>query len=114
VKTLDQIRLSQKQEQALYEIRERLFNIFEIEAITLYGSVSRGEADIESDIDLLIVTANPIGRIQRHKITDIVFEINLKFDTNYSTTVVDKTSWEEGIFSILPLKKEILRDGIAL
>ncbi len=39
----------------------------------------------------------------RHQI-DIVFEINLRFDTNVSTLVVDRKSWESRLFSVLPPK----------
>ncbi|MEK9136627.1 MAG: nucleotidyltransferase domain-containing protein, partial [Bacteroidota bacterium] len=84
------------------------------DGIVLYGSFSRGESDEESDIDLLVFTRLPLQRKVRHQITDTVFEVNLKYDTNFSTLVVDRASWESGIFSILPVRDEILRDGIAL
>jgi predicted nucleotidyltransferase len=114
MKTLDQVELSQDQRQALAEIRERLADSFDIEAIKLFGSASRGETDEESDIDLLIITRIPLRRIVRHQITDIVCEINLKYDTNLSTLVVDQESWDTGVYSVLPLHDEILREGIAL
>ena len=114
MKTIDQVQLSPNQLQALAELRKKLFGSFGIEAINLFGSIARGEADKESDIDLLIVTRQTLKRPVRHKITDIVFEINLKYDTNFSTLVVDRKSWESGVFSILPLRDEILRDGVAL
>jgi len=44
--------------------------------------------------------------------TDIVFDVNLQFGTNFSTLVVDQESWEAGIISVLPLRNEIIRDGI--
>jgi hypothetical protein len=53
-------------------------------------------------------------RVKRHQITDITFDINLKYDTNFSTLVLDKETWENGEFSVFPLKEEILRDGIRL
>ncbi|MCX5894353.1 MAG: nucleotidyltransferase domain-containing protein [Proteobacteria bacterium] len=114
MKTIDQVQLSPNQLQALAELRKKLFGSFGIEAINFFGSVVRGEADEESDIDLLIVTRQTLKRPVRHQITDIVFEINLKYDTNFSTLVVDRNSWESGVFSILPLRDEILRDGVAL
>jgi uncharacterized protein len=114
MKTLDQIKLAKNQRQALAELRQRIIGTFDIEAINLFGSVSRGEADEESDIDLLIITRIPLRRIVRHQITDIVCEINLKYDTNLSTLVVDQESWNTGVFSVLPLHDEILREGIAL
>jgi predicted nucleotidyltransferase len=112
MKTIEQIGLSKNQEQALAEIRGLLSGKFGIVAITLFGSVARGNADEESDIDLLIVTAEPLARPVRHEITDIVFEVNLRRDTNFSTLVVDRRSWESGLFSVTPLHDEIIREGV--
>ena len=114
MKTIDQIQLAQNQRQALAEIQKLLMGAYGIEQITLYGSVSRQESDNESDIDLLLVTHAPLERSVRHQITDIVCEINLRNDTNFSTLVVDRDTMENGLYSILPLHDEIFRDGIAL
>ena len=114
METLSNIALSKNQYKALEELRRRLFHMFDIESLILFGSTARGEADEESDCDLLIVTANPLTRTERHEITDMVFEINLLHDTNFSTLVVDHDSWETGTFSVLPLREEITKNGIKL
>lgn len=114
VKRSDTITLTPNQAQVLDELRRRLFDEYDIEALVLYGSVARGEADEESDLDLLIVTAQPLTRFARHSITDAVFELNLHYGTNLSTLVVDRKSWEAGPISVLPLRDEILKEGISL
>jgi uncharacterized protein len=114
VKTLDEIKFTPRQHEALNELRRRLLDSFDIEALHLFGSVARNEADEDSDIDLLVVTEQPLKRPVRHQITEIVFEINLQYDTNFSTLVVDRTAWEEGLFSVLPIHDEIMREGVTL
>lgn len=114
MRKLDNNTLSSNQYQALGELRQRLFDMFDIDTLIIYGSAARAEADEESDIDLLIVTLKPLSRSARHEITDIVFEINLTYSTNFSTLVIDHISWKSGAFSVLPLKEEILKDGIKL
>jgi len=114
MKSIDEVQLTLSQRQALALIRQRIMKLFEICSIHLYGSVVRGSADEESDIDLLIITNHPLTRTVRHQITDIVFEINLQFNANFSTLVVDRTLWEEGIYSVLPIHDEILQEGIVL
>lgn len=114
MKTIDQLKLTPAQRQALAELREKLLGAYEIEAISLFGSIARGDADDESDIDLLLVTRIPLKRTSRHQITDIVFEVNLEYDTNFSTLVVDRASWESGIFSVLPMREEIIRDAVPI
>ncbi len=93
MKTLDQLQFTPVQWQALDELRCRLTGSFGISAMSLYGSHARGEAEAESDI---------------------VFEVNLKYDTNFSTLVVDKASWEHGMISVLPIRAAIQEEGISL
>ena len=113
MKHLNEIVLSQNQSQALTELQRRLVEAFDIEALRLYGSVARGEADEESDLDVLVVTSEPLPRPIRHRITDLVFDINLQYGTNISTLVVDRAAWETGC-SVLLIREEILRDGVPL
>jgi len=112
MKHVDDISLTSAQREALADIKRRLVGMFDIRAIVLYGSVARNQADEESDVDLLVVTAQRLTRLQRHEITNVVFEVNLRYDTNFSTLVVDQESWETGMFSVLPIHTEIVRDGI--
>jgi predicted nucleotidyltransferase len=110
----DNVKLNKIQKAAFEEIRISLKNLFPIQSIILFGSFARGGGDPESDVDLLILTKKQINRSERHKITDLIFEINLKYGTNFSTLVLDKHSWENGIYSVLPIKEEILKEGVEL
>jgi predicted nucleotidyltransferase len=112
LKQIDDIPVTPTQLEALSEIKRRLLEKFDIKAFVLYGSVARGQANEESDVDLLVVTSQPLTRFERHEITNVVFEVNLQYDTNFSTLVVDLKSWESGIISVLPVRDEIIRDGI--
>lgn len=114
MKRLDDVSLSPNQLQALDEVRRRLVHDFNVEAILLYGSVVREEADEESDLDLLVLTTEPLTRTARHGITDAVFEVNLHHGTNLSTLVIDRSAWETGPVSVLPIRDEILKEGIPL
>lgn len=114
MKRLQDVSLTPNQRQALAELRRRLFDEFDIKTMILYGSVARGEADEESDLDLLILTTQPLTRFERHRITDAVFEVNLRCGTNISTLVVDHRSWSVGALVVLPIRHEILEEGITL
>ncbi len=112
MKQLVDVPLSPSLRQALNELRLRLLTGFDVETIMLFGSTARDDTDDESDQDLLIVTSHPLTRPARHQITDLTFEINLRYGTNISTLVIDRDSWEAGAVSVLPIRVEILRDGV--
>lgn len=114
MKKIDDVALEAPQWEAISALQSRLRRVFPIHALALYGSGARGEADAESDLDVLVVTEQRLTRWERHRITDLVFDINLRLGTNLSTLVVDRAAWEEGPLSVLPLRAEILREGIAV
>lgn len=111
---MTEAKLNAVESEALHEIKERVAADFPVVDFILYGSAVRGEADEESDLDLMIVVSEPISRYRRHEITDIVFEVNLRFETNFSTLVVDQATWETGMISILPIRNEILKNGVSV
>jgi len=113
-KKTDKIFDAPKNVQALKELKSRLSDAFDIEKMILYGSVARAEADEESDSDLLILTNQPMKRFERHRITDVIFEVNLRHGMNFSSLVLDRAAWETGLVSVLPIREEVRRDGIVI
>lgn len=108
------LKISKQETRAIEEIKRRMLARGDVEELILYGSAARNEKEAESDIDVLVITSRPFTRFGRHEITDAVFEVNLQYDTNISTVVVDRKSWDSGLFSVLPLHAEIAREGVPL
>ncbi len=110
--SLNDTLLTKTQARALTEISTKIKEKFKIKNIIIYGSIVRNEFEEESDIDLLIITSKLLPRRIRHRITDIVFDVNLEYETNFSTFVVDENSWDNGPYSILPIYNEISKEGV--
>ena len=102
------------QQSALKALREADFGDVEVVRWVLFGSVARGEATEDSDLDVLALTARPTTRAERHRITDAAFEVNLRYGTSISTLVTDEQNWTQGLLSVLPVAREVERDGIEL
>jgi uncharacterized protein len=114
MKILSDLRLPQPLHDALRVARERIAEEFAVNRIVLFGSVARGEADEESDVDLLIVLKDPPSHQQRDLITSIILDINLEYDTNLSELIVDRRTWDTGLLSVLPIHQAIEEEGIRL
>jgi predicted nucleotidyltransferase len=111
---INELNISTAQKNALQESWQRLKAAYPIKKMVIYGSVARGDATAESDIDLLIITKKRMNHRQRHAMCDIIFEVNLTYGTTISILVVDWKTWQTGLWSVLPIKREIEHDGILL
>jgi len=112
---LAQTSLSTVELEALAELKRRLLAEFDfVEQLILFGSAARGTADEESDIDLLVLTKCRLPNSLRHQITYMVFDLNLEYETNFTTLVIPLDEWNTGLVSVLPIKLEIDREGIML
>ncbi len=80
----------------------------------LFGSKVKGKADVESDIDLLIVLPCEVTEEIRRRIIHKIFNINLAFEINISGLIISEKEWESPIFSFLPIHVSIEEEGITL
>lgn len=114
MKTLHDLQLPKNVLDALQAARDQLVAEFAVDRIVLFGSVVRGEADEESDVDLLVVLKDPPSHQLRNRITHVILDINLEYDTNLSELIVDRESWDHGPLSVLPIHQVIAEEGIPL
>jgi len=99
---------------AIQAARNRLTAECSVERLMLFGSVVRGESDAESDADLLIVLTEPPTAQVRDRITSLILDINLAYDTNLSELIVDQQTWDTGLPAALPIHAEIEAEGSRL
>ena len=113
-KKLADLKLRQNLSDALRAAQERLAQEFRIDRILLFGSVVRGTAAEGSDEDLLIVLKEPADHPIRDRISNIILDVNLAYETNLSELIVDRETWDQGIPSSLPIHKIIEEEGVSL
>ncbi|MBD3321118.1 MAG: nucleotidyltransferase domain-containing protein [Chitinivibrionales bacterium] len=106
--------LTSNEKAALEEIKRRVSAQFDVRHYILFGSKVRGDAQPDSDIDLLIITGRKLEHRERHIISDILTDVNLDFDTLYSFITVEEQEWKSKLYSFYPLHKNVTREGIAV
>ena len=99
---------------AVRHLRNELAEITEVLSVIVFGSVARGEATADSDLDLLAVTSRELSYAEETAAYDAVYRTNLQYDTNISIVVVDAARWESPLWSKLPLYQAVQQEGMLL
>ncbi len=113
MKRLEDISLKENERKAITEAAAILRSQFPVVQVILFGSKARGDDSPESDMDLLILTSRPVTPPEKEAMTRALFALELERDVVISKVVVPQDSWEHGPYRVLPLHREIDRDGVA-
>lgn len=81
---------------------------YRIYEIILFGSTVRGEAEEESDIDVLIIADG----VTQKEVSKIAFQILLKYGEVISSIVEDKQQFEK--YKDYSFHRNILREGVEI
>lgn len=112
MKTINDLRLEYREKCAISEASRVLKEKFLVEKVVLFGSKARGDDDKESDIDLLVLTSQPVPWNQRKAINNALYEIQMTYDVIISPLITTVEEWNEGTFSVLPVHEEISNQGV--
>jgi len=80
--------------------------------LVLYGSIARDQADISSDIDMLVLLTQPFDFFQELRtISELLYPIQLESEKLISVKPVLEKDYEDGK---LQLYRNAKRDGVAI
>lgn len=106
--------MNQKQiEKALQALKQVLVSRFgkDVE-LMIFGSVARGDYHEHSDIDILVVLPFHVDNAIEEQIFDIAYDIELEYDLIIGTIVYSKDFWYSDRAVVMPLYKNIQREGL--
>ena len=113
-KKLNEANLEANELKALRELKSRLLEKFSDAKIILYGSKARGDSTPESDIDLLILMERPVTNELEEAITKISYDVELRCDVAFGKLVKNRNFWDTPLANVMPIHRNIDREGIAL
>ncbi len=105
---------SQETSNLLKKVQDEVHSLLPGADIILYGSRARLEADLESDWDFLILLDQQPDQQIVAELRDRLYELELESDTVLSTIVRSRDEWNSELYSILPFKEIVERDGVVL
>jgi len=97
---------------AVLEAAEVLSSHFHLDRIVLYGSKARGDDDADSDIDLLILTSQPISVAEGFRFTELLQPVQHRHRCIISPLRLTSEEWYHGVYQVLGIRTEIDREGI--
>jgi predicted nucleotidyltransferase len=82
--------------------------------IVLYGSRARGDAQEDSDFDLLILVDGPVHWTTERLLGDSLYDLELETGKLLSIQVIAKEKWNSPLFQAMPFWQNVDRDGIMI
>jgi uncharacterized protein len=82
--------------------------------IILYGSRARGEAETDSDWDLLVLVDELATPARTSAVRRRLFELELETDTILSAQVESQGDWDSALFRAMPFHANVVEEGVEL
>jgi predicted nucleotidyltransferase len=100
-------------EKAIQALKGKLINRFgpDVE-LRIFGSVARGDYHAHSDVDILVVLAGPVNNGVEEQVFDMAYDIELEYGLVIGTIVYSKEFWYSDRAAVMPLYKNIQREGL--
>lgn len=95
-------------------LRERLSAWPDIQGAWLFGSVARGDADSDSDVDLLIVADDLESSDLHERMSRLHADVRSWTGNDVQLVEHSPSSWKELVRAENPLVQQIRQDGMAL
>ena len=105
---------SRENSSLLKKVQDQVHSLLPGADIILYGSRARFEADLESAWDFLILLDQQPDQQIVAELRDRLYELELETDTVLSTIVRTWDEWNSELYSVLPFKEVVERDGVVL
>lgn len=106
--------ITDEEKEILTRCRKAVESIDPSAEMILYGSRARGNAEPESDYDLLIIVDGEVSLKREDIICRQLFPIELDTGKVLSAIVYSRQQWDTKLYRAMPFHRNIERDGVIL
>jgi len=92
-------------------LKSKLQSHVQLHRISVFGSRARGQADPDSDMDVL-VELNALNRQAREQVTEDAWEVSFRNGVVIVPITVERREWETGVQKSSLLSMAIAKDGV--
>ena len=94
------------------DVLEGIRHTWPVERVILFGSKARGDDEADSDIDLLVITSEPVSREQEDAMQEVAWQAGMRHRVPVQLVVRSHDRWWHGIDQATPLRMQIDTDGV--
>jgi len=98
----------------LDRIREAIHDVEPSARVILYGSRARGDAQPDSDWDILVLLDGPVEPHRTVAIRRRIFQLELETDIVVSAMVLSHEAWDSPLSRAMPFHANVVREGVEL
>jgi predicted nucleotidyltransferase len=98
----------------LSKVKEAVLRLEPSAEVVLYGSRARDDFREYSDWDFLVLVDGPVDTVRTDRIRRMLFDIELDTDQIISSIIRSRQEWNSPRYSVVPLHKNVEREGIHL
>jgi predicted nucleotidyltransferase len=82
--------------------------------IFLFGSAATGRREVDSDLDVLIISSGRLSRQEEAALTDAIYELELANGVVISTLLYSREEWEAPLARATPFHARLEAEAILL
>lgn len=98
----------------LRRICEAIHNVEPAARVILYGSRARGDAQPDSDWDLLVLLNGPVDHRRAAVVRHRLYPLELEADIVVSAMVLSHDEWNTPLSQAMPFHANVVREGVEL
>jgi predicted nucleotidyltransferase len=96
----------------LLKVKEAVLRLEPSAEVILYGSRARDDFREYSDWDFLVLVDGLVDTARTDRIRRVLFDIELDTDQIISSIIRSRQDWNSPRYSVVPLHKNVEREGI--
>jgi uncharacterized protein len=98
----------------LSKVKEAVILLEPSAEVILYGSRARDDFREYSDWDFLVLVDGPVDTVRTDRIRRVLFDIELDTDQIINSIIRSRQEWNSPKYSVVPLHRNVEREGIRL
>jgi predicted nucleotidyltransferase len=107
-------KMTAQEQEILTGFKRRLQERLPVDKLVLFGSRARGDADPDSDMDVLVVLNTPVDWTVQKAVSECAWEASVFKNIVLAPIAVYREEWEDGPESSSLLALAVNREGVPL